>query len=271
MKTDKKNLIFSKEVITVVMPVLFVIILIIPISGLFLDIFMAVNLLFALAIFLSALCIRKTTDFTLYPVMILLSLIFDLAVNISAIRLILTKGDAFDGKLIKFVSSLLSVSGNIGLIILFVVFIVIFAIQTLITIKIAVRVFKIYARFTLDTMEIKMLAIETEYASGSISEDEAEARKCDIQNESDSYGSLNGACEFLSEYEKMKFFILVSFIIGGILFGIYFGGETINDAVRTYISLSIGYGIFLVIHGFMLSFAVKTIISRMVEIKKDID
>jgi flagellar biosynthesis protein FlhA len=135
-------------------------------------------------------------------------------------------------------------------------------IQIIITTKGAVRIAEIAARFTLDSISVKMMAIEAEYNSGAITEDEAAARKNDIQREVDFFGSMDGATKFIFGNDKVRLIIIGISIIGGILIGVIDRGETTGDAIRTYIPLSIANGFFTTVQALILALAVSIGITR---------
>jgi flagellar biosynthesis protein FlhA len=260
MKENKK---FLEKTPIEVMTALILIVLIFPISALVLDILMVVNLLFALLILFFVIHIRKQTYFSLLPILIFVSIIFSLAVNIITVRLILSKGEAFDGNTIKFFSSFIfDASGIWKLAINAAIFFVIWVIQVIISVKSAVCAAEVANRFILDALQIKLMTIETEYAAESISEDEAGTRKFDVQKEAWFYGAIYGVFEFLFGYEKVKIFFFAVSVIGGILIDILHRGESVSHAIRIYFSLSISYALFFVVHGFLLSIAVRLFSTR---------
>ena len=243
-------------------PAAFIIILIIPVPALVLDILMAVNLLFALLLLIIILNTKKTAKFYLLPTSLLLSTFFGLAVNLLAVRLILTKGADFDGRLIKAVASFAAGFGETGIIISLALFLLLVAIHTIVFVKGCTRVSEVAVRFTLDSMQVKMMAAETEYSSGSISEEEADALKFEIRKESDFYGALDGVSKFISGNEKIRIFIIAVTVIGGILIGTLLRGEAISDAISTYVSLSIGSGFLFMPHGFLLAVMEGIVVTR---------
>jgi len=259
-----ENNVFSSMmgIIIAVTAVLVLIILIFPIHALLLDILLVSNLLFVLLIFITAIRTKKATDFLSCPTMFLLSIIFGLAVNISATRLILTKGTSFDGRLISFLSSLLTKLDSRNLIIILAVFVILMIVQIIIVARGTVRISEVAARFTMDSLPGKQMAIDTEYSSGVITEKESITKKNKIHKEVDFYGAMNGACKFLSGNEKVKLVILLASTIGGFFIGTRLRDETINDALKTYISLSISTGFFFMIQTLLLSFAVWFTIGR---------
>ena len=260
MKDEKKFLSFAKGTIFFIAAIL--ILLLIPVPALVLDILIALNLIFALALFIIVLNSRNAAAFTLLPTSLLVSTIFNLAVYISAARLILTKGPDFDGRLIQAVASFAAKSGYTGLVIGYVLFILITAVQIIVVVKGTVRVAEVAARFTLDSMQVKMMAVETEHSSGSITEEEAQRRKAGIQKESDFLGALDGASKFISGNEKVRILIIAVSTIGGILIGTLTQDQTVNEAAGTYIPLVIGSGFLFLLHGLLLSLTVGIVVTR---------
>ena len=163
-----------------------VMMLIVPLPTILLDILMALNLLFSVLMLLIVLSTPKATDFASFPTMLLVSTIFGLGLNVSSTRLILGEGQAFDGKMVKaFASFVVGSSGDEGLLIGFVIFIILIAVQAFVITKGASRVAEVAARFTLDAMPMKQAAVEAEYNAGAITEEEARKRKMDVQREAD--------------------------------------------------------------------------------------
>ena len=240
-----------------------VMVLIIPLPTVLLDALMAFNLILALLILLIVLYTRKATDFSSFPTVLLVSTVFGLAINVSSTRLILTKGARFDGRMIRAFSSFVVGSGGTeGLVVGFVIFIVIIAVQAVVITKGATRIAEVAARFTLDALPGKQMAIEAEYNSGAITEEESISRKNDLQREVDFYGAMDGASKFISGNVKVGILITVVNIIGGIIIGTVIHGETINIAVGTYISFSIGDGLLSQFPALLVSTATGIIVTR---------
>jgi flagellar biosynthesis protein FlhA len=176
----------NRDLFIAVGVVMVVAMLIIPLPTVLLDVLMAFNLIFSLMVLLTVLYVRKPTDFNLFPTVLLVVTVFGLALNISSTRLILTKGAAFDGRMIKaFSSFVVGSGGSEGLVVGFVIFIVIIAVQVVVITKGATRVAEVAARFTLDAMQVKIMTVEAELSSGAITEEDAQTRKREIQLESD--------------------------------------------------------------------------------------
>ena len=302
-KFSLKGIIAKISPILIVLAIVFLLILPIPAPAL--DILIIVNLLFAVMVLNTAVRAEKAVDFSLLPTLLLIFTFFGLSLNVTAVRLILTKGADFNGVLIRFVSFIFAGSGGmIHLIIGSAIFIVITAINIFVIAKGAVRIAEVAAKYALDSMTVKFKSIETEYSYGAISKEEAALRKNVVQKESDFFGSLSGGCKFISGSEKCKLFIAVIIILGGILIhsfagfffldnfpdgkcdipGVFFGtvffkdsipdssalgillnSEQIKEAVRIYVPLAIGSGILFMIPSFLLSLAVVIIVTKEVK------
>ena len=242
-----------------------VMVMIIPLPTPLLDALMAFNLILALLILLIVLYTRKATDFSSFPSVLLVSTVFGLTVNVSSTRLILTRGARFDGRMVRaFSSFVVGSSGTEGLVVGFVIFIVIIAVQAVVITKGATRIAEVAARFTLDALPGKQMAIEAEYNSGAISEEESIKRKNDLQREVDFYGAMDGSSKFISGNVKVGILITVVNIIGGIIIGTVIHSETINAALGTYISFSIGDGLLSQLPALLVSTATGIIVTRSV-------
>ena len=232
------------------------------ISVMLLDILIMVNLAFAFILLLIVLFAKEVKEFTLLPTAILVSTLLNLAVNLCADRLILTRGFNFDGRLIRLISLPLLNSGQIGYIIGYAIFILLMLILTLFITKCGTRVSEVAVRFTLDSMQIKMMAIETEIVSSEISEEEAVLRKQKVQLESDFLCSMDGASKFVSGSVKVVIFITVVIIIAGILFENFYRDSSMSDVISFYIGLSAGSGFLFMLPPTILSTAMGIIATR---------
>ena len=254
---------FLKDSFPTVAVIIVVVMLIIPLDGKILDALMVMNLIFALLILLIVLYTQKPTEFSLFPTMLLVTTVFSLALNVSSTRMILAKGAAFNGEMIRaFSTFVVGSEGDESIVIGFIIFIVIIAVQAVVITKGATRVSEVAARFTLDSMQVKMMAVETEFSSGSITEEESQKRKAQIQKESDFYGSMDGASKFISGNVKIGIFITVVNILGGIIIGVAMHGESLMLAVNNYISFSIGDGLLSQIPALLISTAMGIVVTR---------
>ncbi|MCL2138187.1 MAG: flagellar biosynthesis protein FlhA [Treponema sp.] len=237
--------------------------LIIPLPTWLLDTLMALNLILSLLILLIVLYSQKPTEFSLFPTVLLVTTVFGLALNVSSTRKILTEGPAFDGRMIRaFSEFVVGSSGNQGLVIGAIIFVIIIAVQVVVITKGATRIAEVAARFTLDGMSVKYMAIDTEYSSGSITEEEAQKRKAQVQKESDFYGSMDGASKFISGNVKIGIFITAINVIGGIIVGNVIHGESMGMAVENYIRLSVGDGLLTQFPALLISTAMGVVVTR---------
>lgn len=240
-----------------------VVMMIIPLHPRVLDTLMALNLVFSLLVLLLVLYSQKPTEFSLFPTVLLVATVFGLALNVSSTRLILAYGEDFDGRMIRaFSTFVVGSEGTEGLVIGFIIFIIIIAVQAVVITKGATRISEVAARFTLDGMPVKMMAIDTELSSGAISEEEAQKRKAQVQKEADFYGAMDGAGKFISGNVKVGILITVVNVIGGIIVGSVIHGMTIGESASHYISLSIGDGLLTQFPGLLISTAMGIVVTR---------
>jgi flagellar biosynthesis protein FlhA len=243
--------------------IMIVMMLVIPLPTVLLDALMALNLLLAILILLIVLYSRKATDFSLFPWVLLVVNVFSLALNVSSTRLILTKGAAFDGRMVNAFSRFVTgASGLTGLVVGFVIFIMIFVVQAVVITKGATRISEVAARFTLDAMPQKFMAIDTEYSSNAITQEEASRRKIEVQQESDFYGSMDGASKFVSGNVKFGIFSTIVNILGGIIIGVAIHGENLADVAGVYTRFSIGDGLLSQFPGLLVSTAMGIVVTR---------
>ena len=245
----------ATAVVTVVLAVIF------PMPTVLLDALMAINLVFALLILLIVIYEPKPTSFTLFPTILLVSTVFSLALNVSSTKLILSLGGRFDGRMIKaFSSFVVGTSGDAGIVIGLIIFIVIMAVQLIVITKGSGRVSEVAARFSLDSMQPRMMAIETEYSSGAITEEEAQRQKDEIKRESGFFGSMDGASKFISGNVKVGIFIIIVEMLGGFIIGSVMYGE--ENVFSTYISFAIGDGLVTQLPALLISVAMGIVVTR---------
>ncbi len=255
--SNKSDLFVAVGVIVVVM------MLIIPLPTVILDTFMAINLMFSLVIILIVLYTRRALDFSVFPTLLLVTTVFGLALNVSSTRLILSRGSEFDGKIVKaFANFVVGTAGPEGLVIGIIIFIIIVAVQFIVITKGATRVAEVAARFTLDALPGKQMAIEAEYNSGAITEEEAQKRKNDMQREVDFYGAMDGASKFVQGNVIVGILITAVNLVGGLIVGMTFHGEPLQMALDTYTSLTIGDGLVTQFPALMVSTATGLIVTR---------
>ena len=244
--------------------VIFVIMmLLIPLPTVVLDILMSLNLVLSVMIILITLYTRRALDFSIFPTLLLVTTLFGLALNVSSTRLILTKGSEFDGRIVTgFATFVVGTTGTEGLVIGLIIFVILIAVQFIVITKGATRVAEVAARFTLDSLPGKQMAIEAEYNSGAITEEEATKKKSDLQREADFYGAMDGASKFVSGNVKIGILITVINIVGGLIVGMLIHGEPAGYAVRNYINFAIGDGLVSQIPALFISTATGFIVTR---------
>jgi flagellar biosynthesis protein FlhA len=255
----------SRDLAIAVAVVAVILMMIVPLPTVLLDTFMALNLILSLVILLIVLYTKKATDFSVFPTILLVATVFSLALNISSTRLILTKGERFDGRMIRAFSTFVVGSGGTdGIVVGFIIFIILIVVQVAVITKGATRISEVAARFALDAMPGKQMSIDGEYSSGSITEEEARTRKRDLQQEVDFYGAMDGASKFISGNVKAGIFITVVNVIGGIVIGTVIRGEDITSAISSYIAFSIGDGLLSQFPALLISTATGIVVTRSV-------
>lgn len=235
--------------------------LIIPLPAVLLDLFIAVNLMASLMILLTVMFMGKAAEFSVFPSLLLLTTVFRLALNVSSTRLILTQGVAFDSKIIKSFGDFV-VGGNyvVGL----VIFLIIVAVQFIVITKGATRISEVAARFSLDAMNMKYMAVDQELAGGNINEQEAQQKRDEIRRETDFYGSMDGASKFVKGDVTVGLLITFINIIGGIIIGTVMRGESMSVAAQSYLLFTVGDGLVSQIPALLLSTATGIIVTRAV-------
>ena len=243
--------------------VLIVMMLIIPLPTVILDTFMAINIVLSLLIILIVLYTTSALEFSVFPSLLLVSTVFGLALNVSSTRLILAQGEDFDGRIvIAFGNFVVGTTGTEGLVIGIIIFIILIAVQFIVITKGATRVAEVAARFTLDALPGKQMAIEAEYNSGAITEEVAQKRKNELEREVDFYGAMDGASKFVSGNVKVGILITVVNIVGGIIVGVTIHGETLAVAAATYIRFAVGDGLVTQFPALLISTATGIIVTR---------
>lgn len=235
-----------------------ILIIILPLSAEVLDVLLIVNLALSLTILLITTNISSPLEFSVFPSLLLMTTIFHLSLEIQATRLILSNGgDA--GKVIKAFGTVVIPNGNI--VIGLVVFLIIVIAQFLVITKGAERVSEVAARFTLDAMPGKQMAIDADLNSGLITEDVARQRRKDIQREADFYGAMDGASKFVKGDAILAIIIMIINIVGGIISGLMAGGD-ISTVASTYTIATIGSGLMAQIPALLISTSTGIIVTR---------
>jgi len=232
-------------------------ILVIPIPTALLDFALAFNITFSLVVLLTTLYVTRPLDLSVFPGMLLIVTLMRLALNVASTRLIL--GQAYAGEVINSFGNFV-VQGNY--VVGFIVFVILVIIQFVVITKGAGRISEVAARFTLDAMPGKQMAIDADLNAGIISEEEARQRRGEIAREADFYGAMDGASKFVRGDAIAGILITLINIIGGFVIGIAINGMSLTDALRTYSLLSIGDGLVTQIPALLVSTASGIIVTR---------
>lgn len=240
-----------------------VMMLIIPLPTVLLDALMSINLLLSLLIILIVLYTKDALEFSVFPTMLLVSTVFGLALNVSSTRLILSQGEEFGGQIVRaFARFVVGTEGIEGLVIGLIIFVILVAVQFMVITKGSTRVAEVAARFTLDSLPGKQMAIEAEYNNGSLSEEQMTKKKNDLEREVDFYGAMDGASKFVSGNVKVGILITFVNVIGGIIVGTTVHNEPLATALQTYASLTIGDGLVSQFPTLLISTATGLIVTR---------
>ncbi|MCK4803110.1 MAG: flagellar biosynthesis protein FlhA [Spirochaetes bacterium] len=238
-----------------------VLMLIIPVPAIILDFLIAISFALGLITLVTIMYMGRVLELSVFPSLLLISTVYRLAVNVSSTRLILLEGPAFKGKLIQAFGQFV-VGGNyvVGIII----FLILIAVQFIVITKGATRVSEVAARFTLDAMPGKQMAIDADVSAGLVTEEAAIQKRLDIQREADFYGAMDGASKFVQGDVKVGLLITIINIVGGLIIGMAMRGESLRNAVATYTMLTIGDGLVSQIPSLMMSTATGIIVTRAV-------
>ncbi len=234
-----------------------VMLLVVPVPAFLLDVLIIVNILFALVILLTTMFVKKPLDFSVFPSLLLVATLFRLGLNVASTRLVL--GEGYAGQVIE---ALGQVAVNGSLIIGAVIFCILVVIQFVVVTKGAERVAEVGARFTLDAMPGKQMAIDADLNTGAITEEQARVRRAEVAAEADFYGAMDGASKFVKGDAIAGIIIIIINILGGIGIGMLQRGMDIGSAVNTYSLLTIGDGLVTQIPALLMAVSTGMIVTR---------
>ncbi|VAW56930.1 Flagellar biosynthesis protein FlhA, partial [hydrothermal vent metagenome] len=236
--------------------------LILPLPPIALDLFFTINICLSIIIVLVSVYAERPLDFVIFPTIILLTTLFRLALNVASTRIVLLEGHTGTGAAGQVIKSFgeFVIGGNyaVGLVVFSILVIINFVVVT----KGAGRVSEVSARFTLDAMPGKQMAIDADLNSGIIDQEQAKLRREEIASEADFYGSMDGASKFVRGDAVAGILILIINIVGGFAIGVGQHDMALSDAVRNYTLLTIGDGLVAQIPSLLLSSATAIIITR---------
>jgi len=254
--------IFSKDLLVVALFVAILMIIIVPLPKGILDFFLIVSLSFSLLILLISLYIQKPSDLTTFPTIILILALFRLSLNIATTRSILSEGH--NGP--EAVSSIIAAFGEFvvggNMVIGVIVFIILVLINFMVVTKGATRVAEVTARFTLDSMPGKQMAIDADLNAGFIDDKEAQVRRKTLISEANFYGAMDGSSKFVKGDAVAGIIITIVNLVGGLLIGLFQHDMTVSQSGEIYTILTIGDGLVAQIPALVLSTATAIIITR---------
>jgi len=231
--------------------------MIIPITATVLDMMLAANITVAVLVLLGVILLSDSLDFSVFPSLLLVTTLTRLALNVSSTRLILLDGNA--GKVIDtFGNFVIGSSVIVGL----VVFLILIVIQFVVITNGATRVAEVAARFTLDAMPGKQMAIDADLGAGLIDEEEAKQRRKRIATEADFYGAMDGAAKFVKGDAIASIIIVVINLFGGFAVGMGSLGMSFSEAVATFSLLSVGDGLVSQIPALLISISTGLLVTR---------
>jgi flagellar biosynthesis protein FlhA len=241
---------------------LLVLVMVVPIPAALLDVFFVANIAISLAVLMVALNAQKPLDFSAFPTVLLFATLFRLGLNVASTRIVLVhghEGEAAAGHVIEAFGTFL-IGGDyvVGIF----VFAILMIINLIVVTKGAGRVSEVSARFTLDALPGKQMAIDADLNAGLITPDQAKARRVEVSTEADFYGSMDGSSKFVKGDAVAAMLILAANVIGGLILGPVSHGLSVSVAAKTYILLAIGDALVAQLPSLMLSIAAAAIVTR---------
>ncbi|GGC21075.1 flagellar biosynthesis protein FlhA [Marivita lacus] len=236
--------------------------MVLPLPLVLLDIFFVFNILLSLLVLMVALYSYRPLDFSSFPSVLLIATVFRLALNVASTRIVLTEGHTGSGAAGQVIEAFgnFVIAGNFAVGI--VVFLILVIINLVVITKGAGRVSEVSARFTLDAMPGKQMAIDADLNAGLLTPEQARARRAEVGEEADFYGAMDGASKFVKGDAIAGILILIANILGGIIIGTSQHGLSFGQASETYVLLSIGDGLVAQIPSLLLSIATAIIVTR---------
>ena len=232
-------------------------IMVVPLPTMVLDFLLVINLAGAVMILLATMFVQQALEFSVFPSVLLVATLFRLALNVATVRLVLLQGDA--GRVIEaFGHVVIGGSVVVGL----VVFLILIVIQFVVITNGAGRVAEVGARFTLDAMPGKQMAIDADLNAGAITENDARKRRREVSAEADFYGAMDGASKFVKGDAIAAIIITIINLIGGFVVGVLQHGMSISDAMNHYSLLTVGDGLVSQIPALLISIASGLIVTR---------
>ncbi|HVY97776.1 MAG TPA: flagellar biosynthesis protein FlhA [Solirubrobacterales bacterium] len=257
MSGGLKRLMAHADLVAAVAVVLVVVMMIVPLPPVVIDLFIVLNISSAIAIVVATLYVPRALDFAAFPSLLLLTTMFRLGINVSVTRQILLHGDG--GEVVHAFGSFV-VGGNVvvGLVVFFILVVIQFVVVT----NGAGRVAEVAARFTLDAMPGKQMAIDADLNAGQITDQQAHQRREDISREADFYGAMDGASKFVKGDAIAGILIVLINLVGGIVIGVMQQGMSFGEATQHYSLLTVGDGLAAQIPALLIAVATGIIVTR---------
>jgi flagellar biosynthesis protein FlhA len=252
-----RRLLRHTDLLAAIAVVMVVTMLVVPLPSALLDLLITLNISAALTIVVATMYLNKALDFASFPSLLLLTTMFRLAINVSVTRLILTTGDA--GSVVKAFGEFV-VSGNV--VVGLVIFLILVVIQFVVVTNGAGRVAEVGARFTLDAMPGKQMAIDADLNAGLITDEQARNRRGEIAREADFYGAMDGASKFVKGDAVAALIITAINLVGGIVVGVAQRGLSFTEATHQFSLLTVGDGLAAQIPALLISVATGIIVTR---------
>ena len=238
--------------------IVIVLLLIIPLNPFLMDILIIINIAISMVVLIISMNIREPLELSTFPSLLLVTTLFRLGLNVSSTRNILTN-QGQSGQVIQAFGTFV-LRGNV--VVGFVIFFIIVLVQFIVITKGAERVAEVAARFTLDAMPGKQMAIDADLSAGLINEEEAKMRRSKIQRESDFYGAMDGATKIVKGDSVMSIVITFVNLIGGFIIGIVQAGMTLEDALSVYSIATVGDGLVSQVPALIVSVAAGILVSK---------
>jgi flagellar biosynthesis protein FlhA len=245
------------DMLAAVAVVVVITMLVVPLPPMLLDVLITLNISGALTVVVATMYVKGALEFASFPSLLLLTTMFRLAINVSVTRLILTNGEA--GSVVKDFGQFV-VGGNV--VVGLVIFLILVVIQFVVVTNGAGRVAEVSARFTLDAMPGKQMAIDADLNAGLITEDAARARRSEIAQEADFYGAMDGASKFVKGDAMAAVIITAINLVGGIVVGMLQHHAGFGEATQRYSMLTVGDGLAAQIPALLISVATGIIVTR---------
>ncbi len=249
--------IISKNFVTVFV-ILAIFLIVIPLDTWLLDLMFAINIALSVYILVTTIYIKESLEFSIFPSLLLITTVFRLGLNISSTRSILQRR-GYAGEIVKAFGTFV-MQGNpvVG----FIVFILITVVQMVVITKGAERVAEVTARFTLDAMPGKQMAIDADLNQGIIDDQEAKRRREKIQRESDFFGAMDGAAKFVKGDATFSIVAAIVNLLGGAIMGLVFEGMEFSEVLESYSIATVGDGLCSQIPSLLISVAMGMIVTR---------